>query len=205
MRKAVTILIASVLVLAGSILGILLLTARPRVSTTLVEYKRWPHGAIVRLTNGTGTSIPYVSEPDDTPAGSPVLCLQKTPNGWTNTSPAVKSERSTDSRTGKLIDVFLLSNISIARPGGGTPVLLPHFLEPGKSVEFFVRLEPDALPKRVGTVCIVPPTKFTATVQPWLARVKKLLRLKSNPLGHEEVWCATPLSISLSPQPTSRN
>src|SRR5712671_3923192 len=154
MNKTIAILSGLVLVLAAGVLAFLVLSARPGVSMSLVKYQRWPHGAMLRLTNGTQTTIRYLAEPNDTPAGNPVLCLQKTSGGWTNTSLTVKSAIAFDPRIGKTTEVFLfIDPAALPKPGDRMEVVLSRDLKPGQSVEFFVRLEPDAFPKRVGTVC----------------------------------------------------
>jgi hypothetical protein len=206
MKKRTAILIGLVLALAGGALVVSLLPARPRVSMSLIEYRRWPHGAMLRLTNGTQATISYIAEPDGTPAGSPVLCLQKTSSGWTNTATTLSSVIALDGRTGKSMEVFFLSDSGAPpKPGQRIQTLTPRVLKPGQSVEFFVRLEPDAIPRKVGTICCLPPGKFAKTVQPWLARIKQWCRVKATPTHQVEVWCATPLQVSLSPSPAPRN
>ena len=46
---------------------------RSSVSLTVLEYMRWPHGAMLRLTNGTQTTIRYRAEPTGEP---PVFLIQ---------------------------------------------------------------------------------------------------------------------------------
>ena len=92
MKKAVLIAVGLVLTaLAVVILAVSLRYSRPGISMTLVEYKRWPHGAMVRLTNGTMKSIRYLAENNGTPAGYPLLCAQKTSEGWTTPATALTS------------------------------------------------------------------------------------------------------------------
>lgn len=55
--------IASIaLVLAACGLVASISSDRPTVALTFLEYGRWPHGAMLRLTNGTATTIQYRSE-----------------------------------------------------------------------------------------------------------------------------------------------
>jgi hypothetical protein len=89
---------------------------------TLVEYKRWPHGAMVRLTNGSDKPILYLAERNGLPTGHPIFCLQKTSAGWTNQSLSVMSAIVHDPATGKRTEVYFPSN----------PLLPP---KPGDSIE----------------------------------------------------------------------
>src|SRR4051812_41723572 len=69
-------------IVAAAIVGAIVFSfirSRVCVAMTLVSYQRWPHGAMIRLTNGSRTTITYFAEPNGTPAGGPLLCLQSTP------------------------------------------------------------------------------------------------------------------------------
>src|SRR5882724_10536147 len=99
--KRVSIVVAVVIAFAFSALVIALLSARPGVSMTLVEYKRWPHGAMVRLTNSTQTTIRYLMEYNDL-----FLRVQKTSNGWTTASTVLGTVTITNPGTGKTNDYF---------------------------------------------------------------------------------------------------
>jgi hypothetical protein len=173
MKKPIPILVGLVFALAVGALVVSLVSARPRVSMTLVEYKRWPHGAMLRLTNGTQTTIRYLAERNGTPAGSPILCVQKTSNGWTTVSVAVRTAGTfQDPITGKSMEAFYLLNLAAPpKPGDPLESLVTRDLKPDQTVEFFVRIEPGAAPKRVGTICCVPQSKLT---------------LAST---HAEIWC----------------
>jgi hypothetical protein len=91
MKKLISTVVGFALVWAACALTISLVSARSKVSLKLVEYRSWPHGAALRLANHTRTSIRYLAEPDNTPAGKPVLCQEKTSTGWTNRSAVVKA------------------------------------------------------------------------------------------------------------------
>jgi len=69
-KKRLDPIVGLVLVLAACALAIGLVFGRPNVSLALVEYKRWPHGAILRLTNGTKSTIRYLADDNDTSARS---------------------------------------------------------------------------------------------------------------------------------------
>ena len=168
MSKPIPTIVGVVLAVAVGAVAIGLVCPRPeRVSMTLMEYTRWPHGATLRLTNGTGTAIQFYADRNDTPAGSPVLCLQKTSGGWTNVS--------------GMVERMFYAN--------------PRVLSPGQSVQFWIRIEPGALPKRVGTVCRVPQSKLRRDLQGWLFRVKQRCRLKPYPPDQMKVWCPASLYI----------
>jgi len=62
--KPLRIVVGVVLAFVVGALAIALLSARPGVSMSLVEYKKWPHGAMVRLTNNTRTTIRYLADYD---------------------------------------------------------------------------------------------------------------------------------------------
>ena len=88
--------------LAACVLVITLVPPRPTVSLTFLEYKRWPHGAMLRLANGTQTTIRYRAEPD----GGPPVCLLRTPDGKVRGANGVFT--MPDLRPGKAVDFFVL-------------------------------------------------------------------------------------------------
>ena len=63
-RRAKWILgvVAGVVLVTAVAVVVLLRSAPPAVSLTLLEYKRWPHGAMLRLTNGTKGALQYPGE-----------------------------------------------------------------------------------------------------------------------------------------------
>ena len=198
-------LVGLVLALAAVALVIGLLSARPgRVSMTLVEYTRWPHGAKLRLTDGTQKTIRYVAERNGTPAGCPILCLQKTSNGWTSASATLRTLSVVNPITRITTEEFFLFDPAAPpKPGDRVASLLTRNLIPGQSVEFWFRLEPGASPKRVGTVCCVPPSELRRKLQPWLDRIEQWCRLKPTPAGQVRVWCPNSLCLpSLQPPAT---
>jgi hypothetical protein len=176
-----------------------LIRSRERVAMELVSYQRWPHGAMIRLTNGARTTITYLAEPNGTPAGGPLLCLQSTPMGWSNQSAVLESVSAFDARTGKSSPMYVFS-YSAAPPTAGASLYGPQMrnLKPGQSAEFFVSLEPDALPKRVGTIYVVEQGRLAQKLQPWLDNMRQRLHFKARPPG-KEVWCAELLSVSRTP------
>jgi hypothetical protein len=198
-------LVGLVLALAAVALVIGLLSARPgRVSMTLVEYTRWPHGAKLRLTDGTQKIIRYVAERNGTPAGCPILCLQKTSNGWTSASATLRTLSVVNPITRITTEEFFLFDPAAPpKPGDRVASLLTRNLIPGQSVEFWFRLEPGASPKRVGTVCCVPPSELRRKLQPWLDRIEQWCRIKPTPAGQVRVWCPNSLCLpSLQPPAT---
>ena len=193
------------LALTGLVVG-LLLPRSGRVSMELVKYTRWPHGAMLQLSNGTLHTVLYLAVRDGTPMGSPSLCRQKTPTGWSNASPAVKTILSFDPTTGmNTVLAYLFDPAAPPKPGDHIDVLLSHELKPSQAVEFFVRLQPDALPKRVGTICYVPESPLMQKLRPWLSRIQQRLRITPVPPGQLRVWCPEALSISLRPPPATGN
>jgi len=196
--KRVPIAIGLVLAFVVVVLAIVLLRPRPGVSMTLVEYKKWPHGAMVRLTNSTETTIRYLAEYNEL-----FLRVQKASNGWTTASTALRSAMFLDPRTGKTNEYFFPD--VTPRPGEGVATVSARELKPGRSAEFWVWLEPGATPIRVGTICFVPQSQLTKTLHPWLDRIKRWCRLKTTLPGQMEVWCPTPLYMPSSAPPATGN
>jgi hypothetical protein len=193
MKKRRAILIALALAVALGALTIVWLTSRPRLSMTLVEYKQWPHGAMVRLANRTSSTVRYFALRDETPAGSLVLCRKQTQGGWTNTSPTIRTARTFDPKT-RTVDENSILAVSFGS-GGQQDYLLGRELKPGKSVEFFVRLEPGATPQRVGTVYSIPQANLTKKLHTWFSGIKERCGLKPTLPRHLEVWCPETLFI----------
>ena len=206
MRKRHAIQLGLGLCLAIGALLISLSSGRPGLSMTLVEFRRWPHGATLRLTNGTRMTIQYLGESDGTPAGSPILCRQQTSSGWTDKSLAVRSAMAANPKTLKTREVFyLVDPAALPKPGARLNAVRERELKPGRSVEFFVRLEPDALPRRIGTICCIPQGPITRKVQGYLYRIKRWCGVESTLPGQMEVWCSKPLHVSASQPPAAEN
>ena len=200
MKKLIPISFGLLLASGGFALAISLLSGRQVVSLTLLEYRRWPSGAMLRLTNGTQTSISYLAERNGTPAGYPVLSLNKTSSGWTNTSPAIKTESFLDPRSRKFIQFYKADYGASSQSANHVYNLLSRDLKPGQSVDFFVWLEPGALPRRVGTICCVPQSKLAEKMHSWLVRAGRWLGITTAAPGQMEVWCPKPLYLSSSGQ-----
>ena len=196
--KRVPIAVGLVLAFVVGAFAIALLSARPGVSLTLVEYKKWPHGAMVRLTNRTQTTIRYLAEHNDL-----FLRVQKTSNGWTTASTALSSVMFPDPRTGKTNEYFFPD--VTRRLGEGVASVSARELKPGRSAEFWVWLEPGASPIRVGTICFVPQNQLMKTLRPSLDRIKRWCRIKTTLPGQMEVWCPTPLYMPSSARPANTN
>src|SRR5260221_7907371 len=126
---------------------------------------------MVRLDNGTRMSIRYLAEHNGTPKGGPILCVQKTSRGWPTASSIVRSAMFLNPSTGKTNEYFFLVPGGVAKPGDRFESLETGELRPGQQAEFFIRLEPGALPVRVGTICYLPQGKLAKMIQPWLSRV----------------------------------
>jgi len=188
-------MVVLVLVFVGCAIALAINSRRSKVSLMFVEYRRWPNGAILRLTNGTQATIRYLAGPEDgISSGRPILRLQKTTSGWTNTSPeVVQGMRTFDPRTGASRELFFLVDPA-APPKAGDRLqdLINRDLKPGQSEDFFVRLEPGASPVRIGTVCPVPRGAIQLKLQPWTFRVRQWFGSKSPPLTESsllEIWC----------------
>ncbi len=158
--------LAVVGVVAACTLVVTLIPVRSTVSLTCLEYKRWPHGAMLRLTNGTQMSIWYRAQPNDR---APAYVL-KAPDG----------------KVRQIIDICTMPE-----------------LKPGKAVEFFVGLEPDARPIRVGILydaIQTPQGPDFSTSELLLLRAKSWLGFKIVPPGQKEAW-SKPLWVSSSREP----
>lgn len=179
----------------AAVLIVEVFSTKDPISLSLVEYRRWPDGAMVRLSNNTGTTIHYLSERNETPRGNPVLCLEKTPGGWTNVSPTVLQGTMMFQGANQPPKPahFEATGPSVPISGARLDLLLEDALGPGKSVEFFVRLEPGTSPKKIGAICILPQSALAAKLQPWRARIQRWLGMKVSLPGEKDVWCPTPL------------
>ena len=187
-------------IVAILVLVLVLVSPKPRISLTLVEYRKWPHGAMLLLSNATPSTIRYLSEPGDTPAGNIVLWQQKTSDRWTNSSLVVKSMAGMNPMTRKPMEFFYLANPAVApKAGDRIDVLQSRELGPGETVRFFVRLEPGALPRKVGTICCLPQSALEKKIRPWLERLQNWCKMNPRTPGQREVWCATPLSMPSEP------
>jgi hypothetical protein len=204
MKQLIPTMVGLVIVWVACALTIALVSARSKVSLTMVEYRRWPHGAVLRLANDTRTSIRYLAERNNTPAGGPVLCQEKTSTGWTNRSNTVKASTVFYGGTKKSTEAFTLVDPAY-KAGDRMEILLNRELRPGQNVVFFVRLEPGASPKRIGTVWYVPRSEFMRKVQAWLSPIKQWCGIKPTPPGQLEVWCPESLYMASPPQATSEN
>jgi hypothetical protein len=223
MKKYLPILVGIGLVLGAAIIAIVLLHSRRTLSMTAAEYKRWPYGAMVRLVNHTHTTVRYLAEQNGLPMGSPVYCVQKAPGGWPAPSKILESikpisvTRISGSRSfppaslgavsvlmataSNSTEMFVLRSPKAMQPGDRLTSLLVRELKPGQSVEFFIGLEPDAAPLRVGTICLLPQGKLEQKLRPWLNRVRKWCRMKPTVPGMVEVWCPDSLCVSASGEP----
>lgn len=193
-KVAIAILL---LVLAALAVAIRMSLGRPTISLTLVEYNRVLHGATVRLANGSPSTIRFLAERNHTPSGNPIFRVQKTSSGWTGTTLPVQSTMARTS-TGKTVELFYLAPTAKPKAGDRLDALSCHELKPGRKADFFILLQADAPPIRVGTIVIYPPSKFTI----WLSRVKQWCRIKQKPPGQMEIWCPTPLCLPPSDMPS---
>ncbi len=170
----------------------------------VVEYRKWPHGVMLRLTNGTSSAINYVADGDSTPMGSPVLRELQVSNLWSRDKRffPVQSFAAYDPRIGKTVQMFIAQDPNAPFGLGlSTHVLRTPKLEAAGSVDFFIRLEPDESPIRVGTVCVWPQSRLSQKLEPWLNRVRSWLHLSPMAPRQMEVWCPEPLSIPELPLP----
>jgi len=213
------------LLLAGATLLVSQVPARPKVSLTFVEYRGLQNAAVLRLTNGTGHTIRYLAEPthggpvlrsqktssngtrptswylaEETHLG-PVLCSQETFSGsWSNSSPAIRTlpVYNQTTRTVTEGEYWFFDVSASPKPLDYRRVLQNEELSPGQSVDFFVLLEPGALPKRVGTLWSVAQSGFMKQVHTLMWRVKQLCGVRIVPPGQREVWCPDALCLSSS-------
>ena len=197
MNKPRRFLLVGVVGLAAGALAIWLLLPGESVSLRLLEYTRWPHGARLRLTNHGRAPVQYLFEGNGTPAGSPILRLCQTPGGWTNVSRHVQSVSAYNPTTGATSDMFIFFDDphAVSHTVAGS-----RELKPGKSVDFWVEVEPGGPAIKIGTLCCPPESGFAKRVRPWLARIKRALAIKRSDLGAVEIWCPDPLH--LDPLPT---
>jgi hypothetical protein len=119
-KKSICIFVGLLLAVAGCALMITLTPARPNVSMTFLEYKHWPHGAMLRLTNGTKATIRFRAEQG---VSAPVL-LVKTVSGVVSRFDGVFTMRSLG--PGKSLDFFVLLEQGAAPEQAGTICYLPH-------------------------------------------------------------------------------
>jgi len=158
------------------------------------------------LSNGTPKTIRYVSEATETPAGDLVLCLQKTPTGWTNSSPEVRSATGINATTRKTTEfLYLADPAALPKPGDHLYVLQTRELAPASSAVFFARMEPGGPPRKVGTICYVPQSALEKKLRPRLQRLQQWCKMKTSLPGQREVWCPTLLSMPSEPDPSAGN
>lgn len=199
-RRRIPVLVGLGCLLATGTLTALLVSARPQVRLTFGGYQRWPHGALLHLTNGTRLSIRYLAKPDLTPAGSPLLSALQTSDGWSKTPGTLRLTPILNPNTGGATNlVCLVKPTTLAKTGTQLEPVSNRVLKPGQSVAFFVRLEPGAAPRRVGTICLFPQGKLLQKLQPWVSRLKERLGLSATPPGQLEVWCAEALYLPPPP------
>lgn len=196
------LLLGLVTALVAAVCAVCMLSAHASVSMSLIEYRRWPHGAKLRLTNGSQRPIRYLAEEDGTPAGSPILSLRKNSAGWTRSSLTLQSMTCMNPSAGKATELFFLMDpANPPKTGQVLGALWDRELKPGQHVDFFVRLDPDTPPRRIGTVYRVGQSKLAANLQSCLVRVKRWCRIKTTLPGQVEVWCPESLALSMAPQP----
>lgn len=201
MRQSRVILGCLVLGLAAAILLVALRASRSDLSMTLVEYRRWPHGATLQLANNSERTVRYLMEPNATPAGGPLLREQQTSEGWLDQSSfTVRRGLLWDVRTATSSEAFALEDAWPPLPGQRRVATIAHDteLKAGERVRFFVRLEPDGSPVRVGTVCVLPESPIVKKVRPYLNRWKKWVDVDSIFPRLRQVWCVEPLQVSSS-------
>ncbi len=167
---------------------------------TLVEHRKWPHGAILRLSNNTARTVRYVAEPNETPMGAPVLRIEKTSAGWSSGSVTIDAARVWTGRIPGTNEVLFIKP-PLPNPGGRLVTLLTRELRSGESVDFFVYLQPRAPPVKCGTICLLSQSKLAQRLEPWISRVKQWCRVKKKLPGQIEVWCQEPLAVSESGEP----
>ncbi len=182
------------------IVGLVILMFAPHhgVTMELVKYTRWPSGAMIRLKNESRSTIRYLAERDGTPMGSPLYHIKK----GEKTNPAPGSVRTTtivNPRTGKPTEVvFFFNSLPVQDPGNQVPSSMVCDLLPGRSVEFFIRIEPGELPQQIGTIYFFRQVKVPKQIQALLVSVKRFFGIRYDSPGQAEVWCREPLSVPLT-------
>ncbi len=227
MKKILLSLFGVLLVAAGAI-WLIKWAAGSRVSLDLVGYRRWPHGAMLRLSNHGKTPVHFLSAQNYTPAGAPVLRLEKSSEGWTNRSlpirrvavrpPAVRNVSPGFLPPGVRLSVkrpppiaqptdrfFIADPNAPPKPGDRVEALIDHELLPGRSVDFFVRLQPGAPPIRVGTFYYLRRGPFMEKLQPAVQQFRKWFGIKPGPTRLHEVWHSEPLRHPDAPEPVPAN
>lgn len=204
MKKLSVMLIALLVLLGGGALAILVNIPAPSVSFKFLNYTRWPGGAMLRLTNGTPSTITYLTEPNGILPGGPILRLITTSNGWIDASAKIELGVTFMGTNGKPnVNLDLRFPSTPPKPGESFATPRLKVLKPGTSVDFFIGLEPGASPVRIGTVCLVPRTRFGKVLQPFVARLRQLCGMKTAWPGPSviEVWCPTSLQLQPSSSP----
>lgn len=191
MKKRVVIWAAVAMAVLTGVLVIVFVPGRERVSLTLLQYRQWPDGATLRLSNDTARTITYFTKQ----GGSATLFVTKTADGWTNAPlPIIPEMEIADARSAKSMHLFVIDASS-------SPIELGRSreLKPGQSAEIYVGLEPDGLPMRVGVVCRIPQGPVAQRFGKWVWWIKQRCHLKSRPPGEIEVWCSEPLQLTAKP------
>jgi hypothetical protein len=197
-KKRVVIWTLVAVVMLIVVLVVVFVPGRERVSLTLLHYRRWPHGATLKLSNDTSKTITYFTDQ----GGGVILFLSKTESGWTNTSLSLTEVRLS-ALDGKLRQVYSLrSPSSPKKEGDPLEIARSRELKPGQSAEVYVELEADGLPVRAGVVCCVPRGPVAQRLGKWIGRVKQWCHLKYKEPGVIEVWCPESLQVSAKPTRT---
>jgi hypothetical protein len=193
-KKRMVIWAAVAMAVLIGVLVIVFVSERERVSLTLLHYRRWPHGATLKLSNDSRRTITYLTDQ----GGGITLFLQKTPDGWTNAPIPITSTMGWDNFDGQSTTISHYV-FTIPAMSGPTDFLRSRELKPGQSAEVYAGLEPDGLPVRAGVVCCVPQGAVAQRLGQWIGRVKQWRHVKSTPPGQIEVWCSEPLQVSEKP------
>jgi hypothetical protein len=151
MKQRRLILVSLASIAAAFVLLFVLVSPRPGISLTLLEYQRWPHGAMLLLSNGTPATIRCVSAANDTPGGDPLLCTQKTPNGWINSSLAVQAMSVTNSPKIQFLNPQTGKQQQFLNPQTGKQQQLLNS-RTGKQPQFLFVVNPGPGPKPGGPV-----------------------------------------------------
>jgi hypothetical protein len=202
-KKPVVVWTIVAVVVLTAVLVIAFVPGRERVSLTLSHYRRWPHGATLKLSNNTRRTITYVTYQ----SGFASLSQQKTPDGWTNTSIPMSSVYDFPQRTTLPIEPKTYAFVYPASPvtkDYRVELARSRELKSGQSAEVYVELEPDGLPVRAGVVCRVPQGSVAQQIGKWVGWLKQWCHLKSRPPGEIEVWCSEPLQVSAKPERVER-